>query len=638
MRLSSVFIRVGTFGVAALIATLGAESAVRLLEYKSSLAVQEALLDADLGWVRVIGDGLQVVLEGEAPDEILRLRAVNAAGGVVDASRVISNMGVANQAGLKAPDFAIEILRNGSGVSLIGLIPATTDRQNLNRRIADAANGSSVTDLLEDADYPVPEGWRNSVTFALRALEMLPRSKISVGAGTVTINASADSGEQRNTLEQRIRAMKPDNVALALTITAPRPVVSPYITRFIIDENGARFEACSADTAASRDKILTAAHANGYAGRDSCALALGVPSRTWGDAVSQSINALGELGGGTLTISDADVTVTALADTDQTKFDDVIGRLDNALPELFALSAHLPTTTEEGADGPEQFIATLSPESILDLSGRVPDDLTNMVIENYARAKFAGDDVVMGTLVDSEGLPAGWQVRVLAGLDALSHLSNGSVTIQSDTIVISGQTGDEEASADISGLFVEKLGSDADFSVDVEYVPQLDLVVEMPSSEECIAQINLVTEDRKITFDPGSATLTTGTLPVMDDIAEILRQCVDIEIEIAGYTDSQGSEEMNARLSQNRAEAVVSALRMRRLITSSYTAKGYGEADPIADNDTEEGREANRRIEFHLVQPEPTEDASTEAAATDDTPTNETAPTTEDAPADPAVE
>lgn len=637
MRLSSVFIRVGTFGVAALIATLGAESAVRLLEYKSSLAVQEALLDADLGWVRVIGDGLQVVLEGEAPDEVLRLRAVNAAGGVVDASRVISNMGVANQAGLTAPDFAIEILRNASGVSMIGLIPASTDRQNLNRRIADAANGSSVTDLLEGADYPVPEGWRNSVTFALRALEMLPRSKISVGAGTVTINASADSGDQRNTLEQRIRAMKPDNVALALTITAPRPVVSPYITRFIIDENGARFEACTADTAASRDKILTAAHANGYEGRDSCTLALGVPSRTWGDAVSQSINALGELGGGTLTISDADVTLTALTDTDQTKFDEVIGRLDNALPELFALTAHLPTTTEEGPDGPEQFIATLSTESVLDLSGRVPDDLTNMVIENYARAKFAGDEVVMGTLVDSEGLPAGWQVRVLAGLDALSHLSSGSVTIQSDTIIITGQTGDEEASADISGLFVEKLGSDADFSVDVEYEPQLDLVVETPSSEECVAQINVVTEDRKITFDPGSATLTNATLPVMDDIAEILRQCVDIELEIAGYTDSQGREEMNARLSQNRAEAVVSALRMRRIITSSFTAKGYGEADPIADNDTEEGREANRRIEFHLVQTEPTEDAEAEPD-TAETPTDDTAPVTEDAAAEPAAE
>ncbi|MCL7408511.1 OmpA family protein [Marivivens donghaensis] len=623
--------------MAALIATLGAQSAVHLLEDKSTLAVQEALLDADLGWVRVIGDGLQVVLEGEAPDEVFRLRAVNAAGGVVDASRVISNMGVANQTGIEAPDFAIEILRNDSGVSLIGLIPASTDRQNLNGRIATAAKGSTVTDLLEGADYPVPEGWRSAVNFALRALEVLPRSKISVSAGSVTINASADSGDQRRDLEQRIRSLKPDNVALALTITAPRPVVSPYITRFIIDENGARFEACTADTAASRDKILTAAHANGYEGRDSCTLALGVPSRTWGDAVSQSINALGELGGGTLTVSDADVTVTAPVNTDQATFDDVIGRLDNALPELFALTAHLPTTTENGDDGPEQFIATLSEDSKLDLSGRVPDDLTNMVIENYARAKFAGDEVIMGTLVDSEGLPAGWQVRVLAGLDALSNLSNGTVTIQSDTILITGQTGDEEASANISGLLVEKFGSDATFSVDVEYVPQLDLVVETPSSEDCVAQINVVTENRKITFDPGSATLTTDTLPVMDDIAEILSQCVDIELEIAGYTDSQGSEEMNARLSQNRAESVVSALRMRRIITSSFTAKGYGEADPIADNDTEEGREANRRIEFHLVQPEPTEDATAEPDATE-TPTDETAPVTESAPADQAAE
>jgi OOP family OmpA-OmpF porin len=72
-------------------------------------------------------------------------------------------------------------------------------------------------------------------------------------------------------------------------------------------------------------------------------------------------------------------------------------------------------------------------------------------------------------------------------------------------------------------------------------------------------------------------------------------------MEIGGHTDAQGSEEGNRALSQARAEAVLVALQGRRVDVSGLVAKGYGEANPIADNETEEGREANRRIEFTLI-------------------------------------
>ena len=63
-------------------------------------------------------------------------------------------------------------------------------------------------------------------------------------------------------------------------------------------------------------------------------------------------------------------------------------------------------------------------------------------------------------------------------------------------------------------------------------------------------------------------------------------------------------ESMNLALSQNRAQSVLAALRDRRILTGTFKATGFGEASPIADNGTEEGREANRRIEFVLIQPE----------------------------------
>ncbi len=159
MRLSPTILAVIAFLLAGVFSSLAARVAVGAVEERSVEAVQEQLATEGFAWASVLGDGLQVIIEGEAPTEADRFRAMSIAGGIVDASRVIDNMRVADTAGIAAPDFAIEILRNDSGVSLIGLIPATTDREALGAQIARIAGGAAVTDLLQSADYPcLPTG------------------------------------------------------------------------------------------------------------------------------------------------------------------------------------------------------------------------------------------------------------------------------------------------------------------------------------------------------------------------------------------------------------------------------------------------------------------------------------------------
>ena len=243
MRLSALFLRIGVFVFAALVSGLAARATVAVVEDRSVVSVRETLIDRGYDWTSVLGDGLQVILEGQAPTEAVRFRAISAAGSIVDASRVIDNMTVAESANITAPDFAIEILRNDSGVSLIGLIPTATDREALAERITKLADGQPVTDLLEAADYPMPDTWRPALNYALRALEMLPRSKISVSANHVAINAISDSAAEKARLETTLARNTPDGVRLAVAITAPRPVISPFTTRFTKDEDGVRFDA-----------------------------------------------------------------------------------------------------------------------------------------------------------------------------------------------------------------------------------------------------------------------------------------------------------------------------------------------------------------------------------------------------------
>ncbi|MEM6660291.1 MAG: OmpA family protein, partial [Pseudomonadota bacterium] len=202
-------------------------------------------------------------------------------------------------------------------------------------------------------------------------------------------------------------------------------------------------------------------------------------------------------------------------------------------------------------------------------------------------------------------LPVDWSVRVLSGLEALSHLHNGALTVTPDLVELTGLSHDEDAKARISGLLSEKLGEAQDFTLSVSYQPPPEPADALPDPEICEQRIAELQALNKIAFEPGSATITTESRDTVNQIADILRDCGPIRMEIQGHTDSQGREEMNQQLSQARAQSILNELRGRRIPTSSYSAVGYGETQPIADNDTETGREENRRIEFRLIRPEP---------------------------------
>ena len=612
MRLSRIAIPAAALLIAAALCVITAFFSVRLVEDSSISGVEEALDIAELDWADVDVNGLQVFLIGEAPDEAARFQAVTVAGTVVDSARVIDQMLVAEAADIRPPAFSVEILRNDDGISVIGLIPASTDREDMLSRFEDiAGRDGEVADLLEVADFPAPDGWEPALSFALRSLSDLPRSKLSISAEAVAIKAMTESEADRRKLLSNLERRAPEGLDLALDLSAPRPVITPFTLRFLIDETGrAHFDACSADTEASRDAILAAAQAAGATEDETCRLGLGVPSRRWADAAVQAISAVSELGGGSVTFSNADIALLALEGTDQGLFDRVVGELETGLPEVFALKAVLPETPDAKDEGPREFTATLSPEGSVQLRGRVRSEIARQTADSLARALFTSASVYTAARVD-ETLPANWSPRVLAGLEALGGLSNGVVRVTPDLVSLSGNTGNPDAEDEISGLLADKLGEAGEFEISVTYQEKLDPTLGIPTPEECEAQIVEIIGDRKINFEPGSANLDASAKDVMDDIAELLKLCGDIPLEIQGHTDSQGRESMNEQLSQDRAQAVLDALRNRRVLTASYRVKGYGEMQPIADNGTEEGREANRRIAFRLIRPEPVEEEKT---------------------------
>ncbi len=121
------------------------------------------------------------------------------------------------------------------------------------------------------------------------------------------------------------------------------------------------------------------------------------------------------------------------------------------------------------------------------------------------------------------------------------------------------------------------------------------------------ATVERVGEGIKITFDSGllfavdSSTMQSAGQQNLTNLAEILRKYSDTLILIEGHTDASGSDEYNLTLSRNRAQSVANQLSGLDVDATRFTIMGYGEAQPLADNGTVAGRQANRRVELAIM-------------------------------------
>lgn len=635
MRPTQTLIALAAFATAAVLSYAGAVWTVTGVERRTRQIVSHTLSMEGDDWAHVATDGLQISLTGTAPTEAARFKVLSVVNASVDSSRVHDLMQVTPAQDIPPPRFLVELLRNGDGISLIGLVPAVTGHDAIAQRVAALTTPGGITDLLETAEAPVPAGWDQALAYGLEALKELPRAKISISADKVRVTGIATSETEKHQYETDLSRAAPTGLSVEVVISAPRPVITPFTLRFVIDDAGPRFDACSADTDKARDQIIAAAVAAGVTGKVQCTVGMGVPTPHWAEAAVQGIAAVRALGRGTITFSDADVSLLATVDTPQASFDKVVGELGATLPDVFSLNATLPKkAAATKSDGPVEFAAALTPDGKVALRGRLTDDRMRTVVDSYARARFGADHVFTATRADDK-LPDGWPMRVLAGLEALSVLHDGTLLVQPDLVVVTGTSGIPDAQDRISRVLSGKLGQGKAFTIKVAYDKRYDPQAGLPTPQECVSTVKAAMAAHKIAFEPGSDTFTPDSAVTLDAMADALRKCPDAKMEIAGYTDSQGRPQMNLALSQARAQAVLTALSQRRVMVGNLEARGYGSTHPIADNGSDTGREANRRIEITLLADapdagrtasDPTPDSASPDQATDPTAPDVAAP------------
>ncbi len=128
-----------------------------------------------------------------------------------------------------------------------------------------------------------------------------------------------------------------------------------------------------------------------------------------------------------------------------------------------------------------------------------------------------------------------------------------------------------------------KEGEKMTFTIDIQFEPAKSFTLE------------------NVHFETGKASLKKESYLELKELVEYLELKENVQIEIAGHTDDVGEEKPNLILSQKRAETVRNYLISKGIKATRLKAKGYGESEPIADNNTEIGRQKNRRTEVHIL-------------------------------------
>jgi OmpA-OmpF porin, OOP family len=279
-----------------------------------------------------------------------------------------------------------------------------------------------------------------------------------------------------------------------------------------------------------------------------------------------------------------------------------------AAPAPAAVATAEPTAPAPAAKPAR--VALSNDNGVVRASGVVRDEDAKASILDALNAVFGADNVKTDIGVDQNATAASWLGAFRAALDALKG-GNVDAIFEGDKVDVGGAAmADAERDRIITALKSAlgagvAVGALTDKTAAAVAVANDRATTELASLQSGfdVKDLLFALNDSVVNFASSSAEVPESMAPFLKTAAADLKQLkAGHVLEIAGYTDNTGDAALNLALSQQRAEAVREALIKYGANPDMLVAKGYGDVDPIASNDTAEGRLKNRRIEYHVVK------------------------------------
>ena len=315
------------------------------------------------------------------------------------------------------------------------------------------------------------------------------------------------------------------------------------------------------------------------------AFARGVPPRFEAAALSL-IEQLGRLRDGKVSISDNSVRLSGIA-RELGGREAIAAALKN-LPEGYTVAENTVSAP------PYVFQVNKDPVAgTLTFNGYVPDNAAHAALIETAKRKFLNEKIV-DNLKASVGAPS----RLYQRRDGGARCAVAAVDRIADDLGPRGQAlgrrilrgrgrGDPQRAR-------QRVAARLARHTEVSVRPPASAV----DATVCQQLFSELLAIGKIRFLSGQASIDNDSRGLMDRLVEIALRCPSANLEIGGHTDTDGDEEANMRLSERRAQAVLDYMLRAGLPADRLHAVGYGQTQPVASNDTAEGKAQNRRIEF----------------------------------------
>ena len=419
---------------------------------------------------------------------------------------------------------------------------------------------------------------------------LLDKSRITVSGRDVTLAADAFSEEGRRSAVAAIVAVP--GVRLVNDETRLIPEAKPFVWSAERDVVRVTLTG-SSPMPASKGKLLEAARADlgGVEVVDQTNLSRGAPPR-FDEAALLLLDQVSKLKDGKVTISDTKISLSGMA-RELGGREAIAVALKN-LPEGFSIASN------EVKAPPYIFQANKDPVALtLTLTGYVPDNNVHAAIVAAAGRKFFSEKVV-DNLKASLGSPPGFAGAVVPALGALSRLSTGTLVVSDREVKLSGDALYDTAPGQLRGNLVKDFPQGWQLKADISVKPAAAPV----DATVCQQLFSEVLAKGTIRFESGRSNLDLDSAGLLDHLIEIALRCPTTSIEVAGHTDTDGDRATNQALSEKRAQAVVDYLVKAGLPAGRFAAIGYGSTQPVAANDTDDGKARNRRIEF-VVKEQP---------------------------------
>lgn len=478
---------------------------------------------------------------------------------------------------------------DGESVTFSGFVPNEVTRETLTASAKANFAGVPILDQLEVASGE-PDGFAEAASFALAALSRLSEGGVMLDGLTLDVAGRARTVDEYESALRGLTEGLPKGVTVVADDIKPA-VVSPY--EWHGEKDGASVVLSGfVPSLANQSELKTLARAQ-FAGQlltDRTRVAAGEPQMDWIGGIKFAMSELAKLNRGTVNLGDRTFSIEGEAAS------------PDAFAEIIALNQRTLPASLELADAsvvpprisPYRFVAETG-RDLLTLAGHVPSEADKEAILEAARENF-GKATIEDKLVFASGEPEEFVPAISASLKVMNRLGGARTEIVDGVIKLEGSAYNPAAAVEIADAANEELPQGYETTVTVATRQDGQPV----GVDRCLNLIQGQLQRRRIEFNGAKATISGESLGALDRIAAVLERCPDVDFEVGAHSDADGSTSKNRDLTQTRAEAVVDYLVDAGVRRERLTPVGYGEANPIGDNATAEGKAANRRVEFTL--------------------------------------